>query len=344
MSKQSTKKQLNEDQPPDTHLTSCLSLIGVDLRLLFGQNDVYLRLIESFYNAQITARGEQVTFTGDPEEVAKLEKLFADLLVRLKSGSDDAITEHYIRYAIGIINEGGDGPATLIIPESESETPLANGVKPRTIGQREYLEAIEESDIVFSIGPAGTGKTFLAVAAAVARLQAGQVKRIIFVRPAVEAGESLGFLPGDIRAKVDPYLKPIYDALHDLLPAARVAKFIETNVIEIAPLGFMRGRTLNNAFVVLDEAQNSTSAQMKMFLTRLGENSKAVVTGDVTQIDLTHPEDSGLLSAEKILGYVKGLAFIRLTDRDVVRHRLVQDIIRAYDKSSESVKRTGDSG
>ena len=344
MSKLSTKNQLNQVMPPDTEVTSSFSLAGVDLRLLFGQNDVYLRLIESFFDARITARGELINFTGEPGEVAMLEKLFADLLNRLKSGSGEAITEHYIRYAIGIIGEGVDGPAMLIVPETAPKTPLAKGVQARTIGQREYLEAIDKSDIVFSIGPAGTGKTFLAVAAAVARLTAGQVKRIIFVRPAVEAGETLGFLPGDIRAKVDPYLKPIYDALHDLLPAARVAKLIETNVIEIAPLGFMRGRTLNNAFVVLDEAQNSTSAQMKMFLTRLGENSKAVVTGDVTQIDLAHPEDSGLLSAEKILGYVKGLTFIRLTDKDVVRHRLVQDIIRAYDKSSESAKRAGDSG
>lgn len=344
MSKLSTKNQLNQVKPPDTEVTSSFSLAGVDLRLLFGQNDVYLRLIESFFDARITARGELINFTGEPGEVAMLEKLFADLLNRLKSGSGEAITEHYIRYAIGIIGEGGEGPAMLIVPETETKTPLAKGVQARTIGQREYLEAIDKSDIVFSIGPAGTGKTFLAVAAAVARLTAGQVKRIIFVRPAVEAGETLGFLPGDIRAKVDPYLKPIYDALHDLLPAARVAKLIETNVIEIAPLGFMRGRTLNNAFVVLDEAQNSTSAQMKMFLTRLGENSKAVVTGDVTQIDLAHPEDSGLLSAEKILGYVKGLTFIRLTDKDVVRHRLVQDIIRAYDKSSESAKRAGESG
>ena len=341
MSNQSTKSQLNQAPPPDTHITSSLSLADVDLRLLFGQNDVYLRLIESFFEAKITARGEQITFTGNPGEVARLEKLFADLLVRLKSGSDEAITEHYVRYAIGIISEGGDGPAALIVPETESETPLTNGVKPRTIGQREYLDAIDNSDIVFSIGPAGTGKTFLAVAAAVARLKASLVKRIIFVRPAVEAGESLGFLPGDIRAKVDPYLKPIYDALHDLLPAARVAKLIETNVIEIAPLGFMRGRTLNNAFVVLDEAQNSTSAQMKMFLTRLGENSKAVVTGDVTQIDLNNPQDSGLLSAEKILGKVNGLVFIRLTDKDVVRHRLVQEIIRAYDRAAGPSKRVG---
>ncbi|MFQ5606358.1 MAG: PhoH family protein [Candidatus Zixiibacteriota bacterium] len=340
MSKQSTEHSPEVEIPADTRVTKSLSLAGVDLRLLFGQNDVFLRFIEGCFQAHITARGEQVTFTGASDEVDKLDKLFTDLLVRIRD--DEPITEHYLRYAIGIISEGGDGPATLIAADREADTPLTNGVKARTIGQREYLEAIDNSDIVFSIGPAGTGKTFLAVAAAVARLKAGVVKRIIFVRPAVEAGESLGFLPGDIRAKVDPYLKPIYDALHDLLPAARVAKLIETNVIEIAPLGFMRGRTLNNAFVVLDEAQNSTSAQMKMFLTRLGENSKAVVTGDVTQIDLNSPADSGLLSAEKVLGHVKGLAFIRLTDRDVVRHRLVQEIIRAYDKADGPSGSEGD--
>ncbi|MBN4076578.1 PhoH family protein, partial [Gemmatimonas aurantiaca] len=209
----------------------------------------------------------------------------------------------------------------------------ATGVQPRTIGQREYLDAIDRSDIVFSIGPAGTGKTFLAVAAGVARLKAGSVKRMIFVRPAVEAGESLGFLPGDIKAKVDPYLRPLYDALNELLSPVRVRKLMETDVIEIAPLAFMRGRTLSDAFVVLDEAQNTTVAQMKMFLTRLGERSKAVVTGDVTQIDLINPEKSGLLSAEKILRDIDGLEFIRLTERDVVRHQLVRDIIVAYEAS-----------
>ena len=314
-------------------LTRTLELNGVDLRLLYGQNDIFLRLIEANFEAQITARGERITFTGSPEEVNQLVALFEDLVKRLKH--DDALTDQYIRYAIGIIREGGEGPAERIEKSLSSDTidiGFANGVKPRTIGQSEYLEAIERSDIVFSIGPAGTGKTFLAVAAAVARLKAGRVKRIILVRPAVEAGETLGFLPGDIRAKVDPYLRPVYDALNDLLSPARVRKLMENNVIEIAPLAFMRGRTLSNAFVVLDEAQNSTTAQMKMFLTRLGENSKAVVTGDITQIDLINRENSGLLSAPRILTGIPGLEFVRLTEKDVVRHRLVQKIIGAYEQ------------
>ncbi|HSH00130.1 MAG TPA: PhoH family protein [candidate division Zixibacteria bacterium] len=313
-------------------MTQTLSLAGVDLRLLFGQSDVFLRLIESNFDAQITARGEQITFTGSASEVAQLTDLFADLIKRLET--DDALTDQYIRYAINIIKEGGPGPAERLGQSAQSDAgdiSYANGIKPRTIGQSEYVEAIDRSDIVFAIGPAGTGKTFLAVAAAVARLKAGSVKRIILVRPAVEAGETLGFLPGDIRAKVDPYLRPVYDALNDLLSPTRVKKLMENNVIEIAPLAFMRGRTLNNAFVVLDEAQNSTTAQMKMFLTRLGENSKAVVTGDVTQIDLINPDSSGLLSAQRILAGIDGLEFVRLTEKDVVRHRLVQKIILAYE-------------
>lgn len=314
-------------------VTRKLTLTDVDPRMLFGEQDRYLRMIEDSFDAKITARGETIVFTGTALEVERIEKVFTDLLIRLGSGAP--LTEQYVRYAINLINEGQEGPAERIGNGDESiatDYSNASGVQPRTIGQREYLDAIDRSDIVFSIGPAGTGKTFLAVAAGVSRLKTGAVKRMIFVRPAVEAGESLGFLPGDIRAKVDPYLRPIYDALNDLLTPARVQKLMETNVIEIAPLAFMRGRTLSDAFVVLDEAQNTTTAQMKMFLTRLGERSKAVVTGDVTQIDLINPEKSGLLAAEKILGEVEGLEFIRLTERDVVRHRLVQEIILAYER------------
>jgi phosphate starvation-inducible PhoH-like protein len=205
-------------------------------------------------------------------------------------------------------------------------------IKPRTIGQRNYTDAIQSYDIVFSIGPAGTGKTYLAVAMAVSALKKKRVSRVILVRPAVEAGESLGFLPGDIRAKVDPYLRPVYDALHDMLSSEKIRKLMEVGVIEIVPLAFMRGRTLNNSFVILDEAQNTTVAQMKMFLTRLGENSKAVVTGDVTQIDLDDKKASGLVQIQKILQGVKDIEFVYLTEKDVVRHRLVQEIIKAYEK------------
>jgi phosphate starvation-inducible PhoH-like protein len=205
-------------------------------------------------------------------------------------------------------------------------------IKPRTIGQKEYIKAIESCDLVFSIGPAGTGKTYLAVAMAVSALKKRMVARVILVRPAVEAGESLGFLPGDIRAKVDPYLRPVYDALHDMLSAEKIRKLMEMGVIEIVPLAFMRGRTLNNSFVILDEAQNATVAQMKMFLTRLGENSRAVVTGDITQIDLDDDKASGLVQIQRILEGVKGVEFIYLSERDVVRHRLVQEIIKAYER------------
>jgi phosphate starvation-inducible PhoH-like protein len=301
-------------------VTRKLTLADVDVQMLFGEHDRYLRMVEEKFDAKITARGETVTFTGAADEVEQLEKVFTDLLIRLGSGSP--LTDQYVRYAINLITEGHEGPAERINNGDDGallDSSNGIGVQPRTIGQREYLEAIDRSDIVFSIGPAGTGKTFLAVAAGVARLKAGKVKRLIFVRPAVEAGESLGFLPGDIRAKVDPYLRPIYDALNDLLTSERVRRLMETNVIEIAPLAFMRGRTLSDA-------------QMKMFLTRLGERSKAVVTGDVTQIDLIEPKKSGLLSAERFLKEIEGLEFISLTERDVVRHKLVQEIILAYER------------
>ncbi len=323
-------KDTNGSPSSDEVITRALVLPGVDLHALFGQHDFNLRLIESLFAARISARGDKITIEGSPLEVERIEKVFLDLAQRIKNG--EALTEQYVRYTAGLIRESGAGAAHQInSPDTASFG--ANGIRPRTVGQREYLEAIAGNDIVFAIGPAGTGKTFLAVAAAVANLRSGRVRRIVLVRPAVEAGESLGFLPGDIRAKVDPYLRPIYDALHDMMPGDRVRRLMENGVIEIAPLAFMRGRTLGNAFVVLDEAQNSTGAQMKMFLTRLGENSKAVVTGDITQIDLIKPESSGLLDAERTLQTIDGLKFIYLTEKDVVRHRLVQDIIRAYERT-----------
>ncbi|MBD3219334.1 MAG: AAA family ATPase [candidate division Zixibacteria bacterium] len=267
---------------------------------------------------------------GNEDQINKAEKLFADLKEYLARNYE--LPESYVWYAISMLKENGEGPAE----QMSTDALVTSGkfkVVPRTVGQQIYVDAIKKNDIVVAIGPAGTGKTYLAVAMAVNAWQKKIVQRIILVRPAVEAGESLGFLPGDIRAKVDPYLRPVYDALHDMMPSEKIKKLLELGVIEIAPLAFMRGRTLNSAFVILDEAQNTTTAQMKMFLTRLGEKSKSVVTGDVTQIDLPKNRVSGLLTAQKILKNIDGIKFIYLDEKDVVRHRLVQNIIKAYENA-----------
>jgi len=303
---------------------------GIDQRVLFGQNHTFLRVIETRFSSKIIARGDRIIVEGPPADVEQVFRLLGDLVTRIKQG--DYITEQYLNYAIAVIKEDGYGPAEVISTEALLTSALKKVIKPKTIGQTRYVEAIDKNDIVFSIGPAGTGKTYLAVAIAVAELKANKVNRLVFTRPAVEAGESLGFLPGDIRAKVDPYLRPVYDALYDMLQPDKIRKLLEIGVIEIAPLAFMRGRTLNEAFVVLDEAQNTTSAQMKMFLTRIGEKSRAVVTGDITQIDLDDRRASGLVKVQKILKGIPGIEFVYLTERDVVRHQLVQSIIKAYEK------------
>lgn len=305
-------------------------LEGIDQRLLFGLNDVSLRTIESSFVARLVARNDRLTIEGAPQDVDQVARLMDDLVTRIRQG--DIITEQYLHYAISMVKENGFGPASEISTENLLTSALKKPIKPKTVGQSRYVEAVDRHDIVFSIGPAGTGKTYLAVAMAVAELKANRVKRLVFTRPAVEAGESLGFLPGDIRAKVDPYLRPVYDALYDMLQPDKIRKLLDLNVIEIAPLAFMRGRTLNEAFVVLDEAQNTTSAQMKMFLTRIGEKSKAIITGDITQIDLDRPENSGLVRVQKVLKGIDGISFVYLTDKDVVRHRLVQRIIKAYER------------
>ena len=311
------------------HVARIFTVEGIDQRLLYGQNDLFLRIIETSFGSKIVARGERITIEGTPEEVENVVKLFEDLVERIQLG--DFISQQYLNYAIAMIKENGSGPANNISTKSMLISSLKKDIKPKTVGQSKYVDAVEDFDVVFSIGPAGTGKTYLAVAMAVAHLKADRVQRIVFTRPAVEAGESLGFLPGDIRAKVDPYLRPVYDALYDMLPPDKIRKLLEIGVIEIAPLAFMRGRTLNDAFVVLDEAQNTTNAQMKMFLTRIGENSKAVITGDITQIDLDEKYTPGLITVQKILKKVPGIEFIYLSDKDVIRHRLVQSIIRAYE-------------
>ncbi len=303
---------------------------GIDLRLLYGANDSFLRTIEVQFDARIIARGDKLIIEGEQLRVSQVVKLFADLMTRIRQG--DFITDQYLNYAIAMVKENGLGPAESISTEALLTSALKKTIKPKTVGQTRYIELIDTHDIVFSIGPAGTGKTYLAVAAAVAALKTKRVNRIVFTRPVVEAGENLGYLPGDIRAKVDPYLRPVYDALYDMLQPDKIRSLMEMGTIEIAPLAFMRGRTLNEAFVVLDEAQNTSHAQMKMFLTRIGEKSKAVITGDVTQIDLDDRRSSGLLRVEKILRGIDGIAFMYLTEKDVIRHHLVQDIIKAYEK------------
>lgn len=307
---------------------------GIDQRLLFGQNDVFLRLVEAHFPVKIVARGDNILVEGALREVDRVFRLLGDFVTRLKQG--DYLTEQYVHYAISMVKENGYGPAEHISTEQLLTNSLKKVIKPKTIGQTRYVEAVEKNDIVFSIGPAGTGKTYLAVAMAVAELKAKKVNRIVFTRPAVEAGESLGFLPGDIRAKVDPYLRPVYDALYDMMQPDKIRKLLELGIIEIAPLAFMRGRTLNEAFVVLDEAQNTTSPQMKMFLTRIGEKSKAIITGDITQIDLDDRRKSGLVRVQKILAGIDGISFIYLTEKDVIRHHLVQNIIKAYEKHEKS--------
>lgn len=315
-----------------------IELKDIDPRLLFGTDHTHLGIIEDEMDVEITSRGDWINIKGEPENVRKAEKIINDIIDHVKATGE--LDNRYILYSIAIIKDEDIAPSREVDGNSGVVTSSSTQkvIKPRTVGQKNYVDLMESKDIVFSIGPAGTGKTYLAVAMAVRAFKARQVARIILTRPAVEAGENLGFLPGDIRAKVDPYLRPLYDALQDMLPFEKIKKLMELGVIEIAPLAFMRGRTLNNAFVILDEAQNTTDPQMFMFLTRLGEGSKAVITGDITQIDLERRNASGLLPVKKRLGHIKGIGFIELTKKDIVRHRLVQDIIRAYEKATAAKK------
>jgi len=291
--------------------------------------DRHLRVIEESFNARIVARGCNLEIFGDKQESERIAKLFGELLGLLRGGH--GISSDDVKYAIRMIKGGKELDLGGLV--SDAIHVFSNRiVRPKTRGQKRYVAAMQQYDLVFGIGPAGTGKTYLAMAMAISALRNGHVGRIIMTRPAVEAGERLGFLPGDMLAKVDPYLRPLYDAMYDMMPVEKIQTYMERGVIEVAPLAFMRGRTLNNSFVVLDEAQNSTVEQMKMFLTRLGFDSKAVVTGDITQIDLPPERGSGLLEARTILADVEGIRFVYLTGEDVVRHELVQRIIEAYEK------------
>ncbi len=303
---------------------------GIDQLRLFGFQDSHLKILQRGFNAKIVARGSELLLEGDPPVVATLEKVFLELIMMATRGQD--INEKDIETVIDlVVNKKPTKPEPVEDTDSVILYTKDGFIKPKSKGQRAFYESSKNHDIVFVIGPAGTGKTFLAVAMAVAALRDREVDRIILTRPAVEAGESLGFLPGDFREKVDPYLRPLYDALHDMIPADKLKRYLETRVIEIVPLAYMRGRTLNNSFVILDEAQNTSFNQMKMFLTRLGINSKAIITGDITQIDLPDSKLSGLVQVRSILSEIEGIEFVYLTERDVVRHRLVRDIIKAYD-------------
>jgi phosphate starvation-inducible PhoH-like protein len=300
---------------------------------LMGSRDQNLRAIEREFDARIIARGNELQVRGSPEQVQKVGRLLSELLQLVRRGHPLSTSE--VKYAARAVRTESRDPADAVFSEVVFTTHRGKQVKARTINQRGYLHAIHECDLVFAVGPAGTGKTYLAVAAAVAALQDKRVSRIILTRPALEAGEKLGYLPGDLREKIDPYLRPLYDALLDMMEADTFQRHMERGLIEVAPLAFMRGRTLNDSFIILDEGQNTTPEQMKMFLTRLGFGSRAVVTGDVTQIDLPHGQYSGLNQVRDILRDVDGLRFVYFDDRDVVRHELVQRIIKAYEQSEE---------
>lgn len=303
------------------------------LETLFGVHDQNIKYLESLLAVRINARGQDVSIDGDPKDVETAERILEDFSELFKEGRQ--FTDKELREAFAQIAEDRAFSLRDYFTKARFNPAGKKQVAPKSANQRKYIQAIQERDVVFGIGVAGTGKTYLAVAMAVQALMQKQVSRIVLARPAVEAGEKLGFLPGDLQDKVDPYLRPLYDALFDLIDYERVTRLLEKRVIEVAPLAFMRGRTLADAFIILDEAQNTTSEQMKMFLTRIGFGSKAVITGDVTQVDLPAGKRSGLIEAERVLFNLEGIDFVYFTEKDVVRHKLVQMIIRAYEDHSK---------
>lgn len=305
---------------------------------LFGNFDENIRLLEKEYGVHMVLRGADIKIEGEEENVALALRTVSGLLTLINRG--EILSEQNVRYVISLVAEGDEESLTQLADnEVICITSKGRPVKPKTLGQKKYVDAIGKNTVTLCVGPAGTGKTYLAVALAVMAFRARSVNRIILTRPAVEAGEKLGFLPGDLQQKVDPYLRPLYDALFDMLGAESFQKYQERGNIEVAPLAYMRGRTLDDSFIILDEAQNTTPEQMKMFLTRLGNNSKIVVTGDITQIDLPDGKKSGLMEAVQVLKLVEDVAVIRFTEKDVVRHKLVQDIIKAYERFEENRRR-----
>ena len=300
---------------------------------LFGSFDENIRLIEQHYGVDVVTRGTDIKISGEPEAVTKAVRAVKGLLQLINRG--EQLNEQNVRYVLMLVDEGSEEELPQLSSDSICITAKGRPVKPKTLGQKKYVEAIRDNTIVLGVGPDGTGKTYLAVAMAVSAFRAKEVNRIILTRPAVEAGESLGFLPGDLQSKVDPYLRPLYDALFDMLGSETYNKYMERGNIEVAPLAYMRGRTLDDSFIILDEAQNTTPEQMKMFLTRLGFNSKMVITGDVTQIDLPGERKSGLKEVMRILKGVEDISINLFNEKDVVRHQLVQRIIQAYEKYDE---------
>ena len=301
---------------------------------LFGSFDENIRQVEEEYSVKVISRGSDLKVSGEAENVAKATRAIEGLLTLINKG--EALSEQNVRYVLSMVNEGSEDKLSEMVGDCICITAKGKPVKPKTLGQKKYVEAIRKNIVTLGAGPAGTGKTYLAVAMAVTAFRAKEVNRIILTRPAVEAGEKLGFLPGDLQQKGDPYLRPLYDALFDMLGAEAFARYQERGSIEVAPLAYMRGRTLDDSFIILDEAQNTTREQMKMFLTRLGFNSKMVVTGDITQIDLPDGKKSGMLQAMRILKNIPDISICRFTEKDVVRHKLVQEIIKAYEKNEEA--------
>lgn len=309
---------------------------------LFGSFDENIKKVEKEFSVSIMNRGSELKVAGDAENVQKGVRAINGLLSLLNRG--EALSEQNVRYALSLVKEGKEAELANMAADCVCITSKGKPVKPKTLGQKKYIESIRNRTVTFGVGPAGTGKTYLAVAMAVSAFRAKDVNRIILTRPAVEAGEKLGFLPGDLQSKIDPYLRPLYDALFDMLGAENFQKRHERGDIEVAPLAYMRGRTLDDSFIILDEAQNTTSEQMKMFLTRLGFNSKMVVNGDVTQIDLPLGKRSGLKEAVRILKNIDDIGTVKFSEKDVVRHRLVQDIVKAYEKRDEERKRNDRKG
>lgn len=309
-------------------------LSGENVRNVFGQFDCNIKKIEKEFSVDIVDRDGQIKINGDESNVSKARNILDNLAMLSERGNQ--IEEQNVDYAISLSKDNDDSLFLSMDDMTICHTISGKPIKPKTIGQKKYIEAIRDNMIVFGIGPAGTGKTYLAMAMAITAFKAGEVERIILTRPAIEAGEKLGFLPGDLQSKVDPYLRPLYDALYQIMGAETFLKNMEKGLIEVAPLAYMRGRTLDNAYIILDEAQNTTQAQMKMFLTRIGFGSKVIVTGDSTQKDLPRDVVSGLEIAQKVLSKVEGISFVNLTSKDVVRHPLVQKIVKAYENYEEA--------